>query len=404
MSPAGVDTKRMIAVSLLAALAFMAPAAHASQEPLLTPGTYRSTAGHLLYVGPERFPPRASYSEYFDTATQHLGRAEDAGRLTAVATIQQQPIVIAVKGEPLGASIWFAGRKPRPTIVLIHGNDNETREMGFLVPYFVLHGLTVVTYDQRGTGESAGDWQANGPAQRADDVVALIAAARAYPQVDVRRVGLWAFSNGGWTAPIVATKTPIAFMILKSAPAQTEIENIEFEIRQRMLGHRFSARQVADAISAFRSLVGALNGIVSWDRAKQAYQAAKAAPWFDDAALPPDLAIPPSAEVAAGYRRAITYDPAPTLRHVRTPTLALFGALDRSVDARASLAVFRASFAAAGMRDFSAHVFPNAGHVFDVSRSGFNGDSSLPRRLPRDYPQIMIDWLKARGRHASITS
>ncbi len=369
----------------------------ASGPSLLSPGAYRSDGGHVLYVGPERMPPDQAFSEFFDSKTQRIGHVDGSRRLRLMATIQQQPIVIAVNGNTLGASIWYAGRKPRPTIVMIHGNDNETREMGFLVPYFVLHGLTVVTYDQRGTGDSAGNWQANGPSQRADDVVALLSAVRAYPPVDASRLGLWAFSNGGWTAPIVANRAPVKFMILKSAPAQTELDNIAFEIRERMLRHKYSSHQIAEAISAFRMLAAALTGAAHWDRAKAAYQSAKKAPWFNDSALPPDLVIPPPPEVAAGYRRAVIYDPAPTLRHVTTPTLALFASRDRNVDVPNSLKVFRTTFRAAGMRDFSARVFPNAGHTFDVSPTGYNGDSTLPRRLPPGYPQIMIDWLRARG-------
>ena len=85
------------------------------------------------------------------------------------------------------------------------------------------------------------------------------------------------------------------------------------------------------------------------------------------------------------------------MRHVTTPTLALFGALDRNVDVTDSAKLFRAAFKAAGMRDFSVRVFPDAGHNFEVSKTGFSGDPARPRRLTHGYPQIMIDWLEQRG-------
>jgi hypothetical protein len=66
-----------------------------------------------------------------------------------------------------------------------------------------------------------GSWIQNGPAERAADVAAIYDAFATDPLVDGKRIGLWAFSNGGWTAPIVATQRPIAFMILVGTPAET---------------------------------------------------------------------------------------------------------------------------------------------------------------------------------------
>jgi hypothetical protein len=37
---------------------------------------------------------------------------------------------------------------------------------GFLIPYFVSQGMAVLTFDQRGTGLSSGDWRAIGPMRK----------------------------------------------------------------------------------------------------------------------------------------------------------------------------------------------------------------------------------------------
>jgi dipeptidyl aminopeptidase/acylaminoacyl peptidase len=106
--------------------------------------------------------------------------------------------------------------------------------MGFLIPYFVLNGINVISYDQRGTGKSSGNWLQNGPVQRAADVEAAYDAYSTSAHVDGKRTGVWGFSNGAWTAPIVATTRPLAFMILKSGPAESIETNIYYSVEQNL--------------------------------------------------------------------------------------------------------------------------------------------------------------------------
>jgi pimeloyl-ACP methyl ester carboxylesterase len=279
---------------------------------------------------------------------------------------------------------------------MIHGNEAATRDMGFLIPYFVLNGINVISYDQRGTGESTGDWQANGPVERAADVTAIYDALAANALVDAARIGVWGFSNGGWTAPIVATRRPLAFMILMSAPSGTIADNIYYEMRESMLRDRVSKQDIATAVMTERAQMDALAGKRSWDSVRVLYEAAVPQKWFAASGMRPHKQFPPSKEMAEAQRRALLYDPQPILRQVKTPTLALYGLFDRSVDASHDSAVLRAEFAKAGMRDFTLQVYKNAGHPLAVTTTGYDEDG-LPRRYVKGFPEIMISWLKTRG-------
>ena len=80
-----------------------------------------------------------------------------------------------------------------------------------------------------------------------------------------------------------------------------------------------------------------------------------------------------------------------------TPTLALFGELDRNVDERHAAATFASVFPRAGMTDLTVKVYSNAGHTLKVSRTGYNGEADPPERYVKGFPRIMIDWLRQRG-------
>jgi pimeloyl-ACP methyl ester carboxylesterase len=368
---------------------------------ILSPGLYRDAAGHPVYVGVEDNSPDPPNNEYFDPRTQHTGDLPANSPSKPVKLIREEAAIIDAPGGALGVSLYSTGAGKRTTIVLIHGNDPETREMGFLIPYFVLNGINVISYDQRGTGKSSGNWQENGPQQRAADVEAVCNAYSTNPHVDTTHMGVWGFSNGGWTAPIVATSRPLQFMILKSAPPESIETNIYYTLAQQLRHKNYDAQVIASATETWRSLLGALSGRGSWDTARTLYETASTKPWFKDSYLPyfysSELGFPPAAAAAAGMQRELLYDPTETLEKLRTPTLALFGALDRNVDVANAPALFRSDFARGVMRDFAIHIYRDAGHTLKVSATGFNGEPSEPERLTAGYPQVMIQWLRQRG-------
>jgi hypothetical protein len=136
-------------------------------------GAYR-LSGRTVYVGVDAEPPDRPTVQFYDSTTRRMGTLRYVsgrvyrtnGRPTLTFTlgapaspVRERPFIIG-GADRLGASLWFApNAKRRATIVLIQGADDSTRQMGFLIPYFVAHGLNVVTYDQRGTGDSVGNWR-----------------------------------------------------------------------------------------------------------------------------------------------------------------------------------------------------------------------------------------------------
>jgi len=239
--------------------------------------------------------------------------------------------------------------------------------MGYLIPMFALSGVNVVSYDQRGTGESTGSWRENGPEQRASDVSAIYDLLQREQLVDARRIGVWAFSNGGWTAPIVSLQRPIAFMILVGAPASSVAENIYYEIRQEGLHRGFDSATIDQAVATVSALLDAVAGAGSWENASRQYDLVRNQPWLAALNLSPAMKIPPPQERIDALRRADIYDPAQTLARVTVPTLALYGALDRAVDTAHDAPMLQSAFKNAGMRDFTLHIYTEAGHSLFVS-------------------------------------
>jgi uncharacterized protein len=365
-----------------------------AQAATLAPGLY----GHTVYVGVQHDPPDPAFNDFFASVSQRTGELQAAQQLHLSSGILEERHVVETAQGRLGFSLYYKGARPRATVILIHGNDPETREMGFIIPFFVCNGVNVISYDQRGIGESVGDWLLNGPGERADDVVAIFDAILSNPRVDARRIGVWGFSNGGWTAPVVAVRRSVAFMILRSAPTESLAQNIDYEVEQSMRRHDVQGAS-AQAITLWHSFEHALDGKVAWSDVKRLYDLDSAQSWFRYSLMPDlNISIPPPPSKIEGLRRFVTFDPTDTLLRVSsTPTLALYGALDRNVDAADSAAHLREFLARAENRDVTITVYPDAGHQLIVSKSGYNGDPMPPERFVPEYPQAMITWLAGRG-------
>lgn len=386
-----IVNRTLAAALLLAVLSLAMPAAAcAASRP---PGLYRDGSGAELYVGSERELPDAAYPQYLDAKTGATGAIGPGRKLTALCTARERRRLVRTPLGVLGVSLFYRGTQPRTTILLIHGADAETREMGWIVPYFVCNGVNVISYDQRGTGESSGNWLANGPPERARDADALYDAFRNDSHVDAARFGVWGFSNGGWTAPIVAVDRPLAFEILQSAAASSVEQNVIFEAQEAMRGAGHKAADVDQAVAAWHAVLDAIEGRAPVATGKEAYAKAQRTSWFGDSLLP---IVPEKTAFAEpgldGWRRYVSYDPASTLVKVRTPTLALYGGRDTKVDVKHDVPAIEAAFRRAGMRDLTVRWFADAGHTMKVSVNGF--DDARPVRYSRGYPGVMLAWLR----------
>lgn len=349
-----------------------------------------------VYVGTEHELPDKPYAQYLDPRTGITGAVAPHQHVAQACSAKEERRLIHAPGGVLGVSLYYTGSKPRTTVILIHGSDPETREMGWIIPYFACNGVNVISYDQRGTGESSGNWLMNGPPDRAHDVDAIYDALRTDARIDPKRIGVWGFSNGGWAAPIVAVDRPIAFMILQSAPAESVESNVYYEAKQAMLHAGHNQASIDNAIATWEAVIGAVQGRTPVATAKQLYARAQSTKWFNDSLLSFFNVQTGFAEPGlSGWRRFVTYDPVPILEKVKTPTLALYAGRDKKTDVKHDLPVLEAAFHKAGMRDFTLRWFPDASHPLKVSANGF--DYAQPVRYSRGYPGVMLDWLRARG-------
>ncbi|MFE7779053.1 alpha/beta hydrolase family protein [Streptomyces sp. NPDC057445] len=112
------------------------------------------------------------------------------------------------------------GRKRHGLVVYVHGDGpvGATHDDGYK-PMWEANakaGYASLSWDKPGVAGAPGDWLDQSMDDRANEAAAAIAWARARPDIDGDRIGLWGASQAGWVLPKVAAKTPVSFVIAVS--------------------------------------------------------------------------------------------------------------------------------------------------------------------------------------------
>lgn len=157
----------------------------------------------------------------------------DAQSLDSIKTMD---LTFKSEGAKLAGTI-FQPKHPTAALVIVHGSDQVPRMTEFAT-LLAKSGISVLTYDKRGVGESEGIYA--GPEVGTNNIdstnltlLALDASAAVNRLHEINEnipIGLIGFSQAGWIIPIAANRNPLVeFMILFSCPTITTLEQLRFQ-------------------------------------------------------------------------------------------------------------------------------------------------------------------------------
>jgi dipeptidyl aminopeptidase/acylaminoacyl peptidase len=159
---------------------------------------------------------------------------------TTASPPSEQALTLTHAGAELAAIIRVPPSAPRPVpaVVLVHGSGRQTADdmLRHTGRRLEMLGLAVVAYDKRGVGKSTGEYTSIGPGNSvemfdllAGDALTVVDALRARPDIDTRRIGLVGISQGGWIAPLAASRSAhVSFVVTISGPAVSVGEEIAY--------------------------------------------------------------------------------------------------------------------------------------------------------------------------------
>ncbi len=294
----------------------------------------------------------------------------------------------------LTGTLTLPGKEGRfPAVVLITGSGPQNRDEELLghKPFLVLsdyltrNGIAVLRYDDRGVGQSTGNFNTATSADFASDVTSAIKYLQTRKEINQKKMGLIGHSEGGMIAPMVAvTSKDIAFIVLLAGPG---IPGDQLLLLQQSLIAKASGTSNADIKKMNDMNKGVFDIVVRSTNPEQLKMEMtdyikkiskgdpdKPAEMNDDAyvKLQIDRVLSP------WMIYFLKYNPALVLEKVKCPVLAINGEKDVQVPPKENLEAIRQALEKGGNKKITTKEFPNLNHLFQECQTG----------LPKEYATI----------------
>lgn len=342
---------------------------------LFPQGEDRFIAGREM-IRPEPAQYHISFRKNSRGEVTSLVIREDGLRIEQVGHRQPQrtvPVKFHNGDVSLVGTLYLPDRKgPRfPAVVLSHGSEDNDRYSFDSLPYVLSHrGIAVLTYDKRGTGQSTGSWQDSGLETLADDLVAAVALLKSRRDIDSRRLGVIGFSEGGWVAPLAASKSPdLRFIVSISGGAFTKGISFIYKYRQQFLEDGLAGESLNKALAEKEAIVAQ-----SAEKVKSGKQ-------------------------PSGFDKRITYDPADDWSSFKGSVLYMVGEFDVLEPAEQSAKRLGEILKESGNSDFTIKLFPRAHHGMLLGVTGKPSEFFSLRGISQFVPgywDVLLCWLDSR--------
>lgn len=298
------------------------------------------------------------------------------------------------------------GNGPFPAAIMITGSGQQDRDETLLghKPFWVIadylsrRGIAVLRVDDRGAGKSTGDASKATSADFATDSNAAFAYLRTRKDIQPKAIGFIGHSEGGMIGPIaMATNKDVAFLVMMAGPG-TALDQLLLSQR-RLIGvtQGISEADLARSEPIMAAVFKAVGSGKTYEEGRAAARAVLTPEAMTALGLPPTTS-PDVILAQVGnpwFRYFLQYDPAPNLRAIKVPVLALNGSLDRQVPPKENLAAVKAALK--DSKDVTIVELPGLNHLFQTAKTGGVGEyDQIEETVAPIALDQMASWINAR--------
>lgn len=398
-------------IALLLAL----PATPALAQAVCAPGTYAAPDGDfvVLVQSPAVAAPglrylfrdgrRGATTDAGVPLTCGTGHVVVGGKHWTPIAFRETPATFGSVGTKMtGVLIEPPGVDAgRPLVVMVHGSE-RTSPIGGVYGYaMAAQGISVFVYDKRGTGGSDGEYTQNFELL-AEDAANALGQARGMAAGRHGRAGFFGGSQGGWVAPLAATRTKADFVAigfgLVASPIEEDREQMVSEVRAAGLGD--------DAVALVNRLSQATAGLLlsdfrtGYDQLDAVRAEMKDKPWAAkiEGEYSGAIARMPSDDLRRIGRARVDnleliwdYDAVAALKKLDAPLLWVLAGEDREAPIETTRGALL-GLAKQG-KPVDVYLFPRTDHGMWEFTTDASGERQVTR-ITDGYLKLLADWIK----------
>ncbi|WP_165793083.1 alpha/beta hydrolase family protein [Sphingobacterium haloxyli] len=312
-----------------------------------------------------------------------------------------------------GATITSPEREGKfPALVLVTGTGPQNRDCEMagkplfrpIAEYLSARGYVVLRMDDRGVGQTTGDYSMATTSDFAHDALEAVNYLKKHPKVDNKRIGLLGHSEGGAAIAIAASQSAdVAFLVslaglatdgLKSLFVQNEnlvanspMSDVDKKRSNEINRLMFAvAYQYADS----DSLENRLEETYAYWKEKDSIYATSVGMEHDRFRFPIWYYV----QQATGpwYRYFVRYNAEKVLSQVDVPVLAINGDKDPFVDP-VNLAYWKKYTRSANKGMVTTRLLPNVNHLMQACETCNTKEYADLSTIPNSTLQLILDWL-----------
>lgn len=305
-------------------------------------------------------------------------------------------------GAKLGATLLEPpGPRPHPLVIFVHGSERTSPLASSYPLMLVAQGISVFAYDKRGTGRSEGEYTQNFELL-ADDATAAMAEARRAAAGRFDRIGYFGGSQGGWIAPLAATRSSPDFVAVGFGLIGSPIEEDREQVLTEMRGKGYGESDLAEASEVAEAAEQLVRSrfTTGFDRLADVRRRYGAKPWFNQ--IEGEFTGAVLRETEADLRRVgpavfdnleliWDYDSRPVLARLKVPQLWILAEADREAPPGTTLAALQEARGEGS--DLTIYSFPDTDHGIVEFTQAPDGTRTYTR-VTDGYYRLLGDWIK----------
>jgi len=289
------------------------------------------------------------------------------------------------------AGISLSGTFTRPTqngkypvVILISGSGRHDRDGSipthkpFLVlsDYLTRKGIAVLRFDDRGFGESTGEYSKATTADFAQDVLSAVRYLKSRKDIDAKQIGLIGHSEGGIIAPLAANQTSdISFIVTLAA---TGIPGSEVSVLQSKSLRPFPVpdeKSFEENVRKSIEIASSTKDISQKRKDLTAHNNTYLAPILKSlGATDENISKFINNETESALKPwslyFYSYNPADEFEQLSIPVMSLNGTKDTQVDASINQNAIRNALIKGGNKNYKIEALENLNHLFQECETG----------------------------------
>ncbi len=313
-------------------------------------------------------------------------------------------------GDTLAGTLTLPNEKSIFTaVILVSGSGPQNRDEELLghKPFLVLadyltrNGIAVLRYDDRGIGESTGDFRSATSEDFAQDALAAVKYLKS--RIEINKIGIAGHSEGGLIAPMAVVQSDdVGFIVLMAGPGIRGDSILMLQTELIMKANGDSDEVIQRDLQVYRSIYNEILSEKSDEEIEQSFKSILTEA-FDllsekekQEAGDREMFVEGQMKtlLSTWFSYFIKYDPYPTLKEVKCPVLAINGEKDLQVPPKENLSAIEKALKEGGNKKYKIVEIPELNHLFQKSKTGSPIEyGNIEETFSEDAMKVIADWI-----------